>query len=214
MIVFRCWYPHLRFCLLLSSKSGKPTNDSKIMQQQQQQQPTVPLIKKKRARGGAQQRLTSATDFKTHTDERDTKSAAVDDDDDEQIAADLASYKRARITAKQTSGGVTLASTKRINGDMEPTRKESGMRLGDGYAASRELRASDDDQGATAVNRLEVERQAEMQRMKKTSSTLLAGPVKGSVNVRVSGRFDFQPDICKDYYETGFCGYGWSMYRF
>lgn len=179
------------------------------MQQQQQQQPTAPLIKKKRPRGGAQQRLTRATDFKIQTDERDAKELNDDEEDDEQIAADLASYKRARITAKQMSGGVTLASTKRINGGTEST-KESGVRLGDGYAASRELRASDDDQGATAVNRLEVERQAEMKQMKKTS-VLLAGPVKGSVNVRVSGRFDFQPDICKDYYETGFCGYGWSM---
>jgi RING finger protein 113A len=26
--------------------------------------------------------------------------------------------------------------------------------------------------------------------------------------VRVSARFDYQPDICKDYKETGFCSYG------
>lgn len=26
--------------------------------------------------------------------------------------------------------------------------------------------------------------------------------------VRLSSRFDYQPDVCKDYKETGFCGYG------
>ena len=35
-----------------------------------------------------------------------------------------------------------------------------------------------------------------------------AGPIKASTNVRVTARFDYQPDICKDYKETGFCGFG------
>jgi len=36
----------------------------------------------------------------------------------------------------------------------------------------------------------------------------MAGPSKGSNNLRVTCRFDYQPDICKDYKETGYCGYG------
>jgi RING finger protein 113A len=35
-----------------------------------------------------------------------------------------------------------------------------------------------------------------------------AGPVKSSSNLRISCRFDYQPDVCKDYKETGYCGYG------
>mmetsp|Transcript_16595 Transcript_16595/g.18789 ORF Transcript_16595/g.18789 Transcript_16595/m.18789 type:complete len:244 (+) Transcript_16595:136-867(+) len=34
------------------------------------------------------------------------------------------------------------------------------------------------------------------------------GPMKAPSNIRVTSRFDYQPDICKDYKETGFCGYG------
>lgn len=34
------------------------------------------------------------------------------------------------------------------------------------------------------------------------------GPKKCSTNVKFSSRFDYQPDICKDYKETGYCGYG------
>jgi hypothetical protein len=37
------------------------------------------------------------------------------------------------------------------------------------------------------------------------------GPQQASSNIRVTCRFDYQPDICKDYKETGFCGYG-GMY--
>eukprot|EP00842_Homolaphlyctis_polyrhiza_P006175 jgi/Hompol1/6559/HPOL_000749-RA len=35
-----------------------------------------------------------------------------------------------------------------------------------------------------------------------------AGPLRAATNVRISSRFDYQPDICKDYKETGYCGYG------
>ncbi|KAL6063562.1 Zinc finger CCCH domain-containing protein 1 [Balamuthia mandrillaris] len=35
-----------------------------------------------------------------------------------------------------------------------------------------------------------------------------AGPVRTSLHIRVSNRFDYQPDICKDWKETGYCGYG------
>lgn len=41
-----------------------------------------------------------------------------------------------------------------------------------------------------------------------TRNKFLAGPLKASQFVRTTARFDYQPDICKDYKETGFCGFG------
>jgi RING finger protein 113A len=35
-----------------------------------------------------------------------------------------------------------------------------------------------------------------------------AGPQRAVGNLRLNARFDYQPDICKDYKETGYCGYG------
>lgn len=34
------------------------------------------------------------------------------------------------------------------------------------------------------------------------------GPIRAPTNVRASVRWDYAPDICKDYKETGFCGFG------
>ncbi|GAX83907.1 hypothetical protein CEUSTIGMA_g11331.t1 [Chlamydomonas eustigma] len=34
------------------------------------------------------------------------------------------------------------------------------------------------------------------------------GPLRASMYTRVTARFDYQPDVCKDYKETGFCSYG------
>lgn len=32
--------------------------------------------------------------------------------------------------------------------------------------------------------------------------------MKYSSNFRITCQFDYQPNICKDYKETGYCGYG------
>lgn len=34
------------------------------------------------------------------------------------------------------------------------------------------------------------------------------GPIRATAHVRASVRIDYQPDVCKDYKETGYCGYG------
>jgi RING finger protein 113A len=35
-----------------------------------------------------------------------------------------------------------------------------------------------------------------------------AGPMRTVTNIRVTSRFDYQQDLCKDYKETGYCGFG------
>jgi RING finger protein 113A len=34
------------------------------------------------------------------------------------------------------------------------------------------------------------------------------GPMRAPTNVRTTMRIDYQPDLCKDYKDTGYCGYG------
>lgn len=34
------------------------------------------------------------------------------------------------------------------------------------------------------------------------------GPIRAPSNLRATTRWDYQPDVCKDYKETGFCGFG------
>jgi len=47
---------------------------------------------------------------------------------------------------------------------------------------------------------------AEARSMAKVTGT--AGPLRAPTNVRGICRIDYQPDICKDYKETGYCGFG------
>lgn len=40
------------------------------------------------------------------------------------------------------------------------------------------------------------------------SSEVAKGPVRAPSNIRSTVRWDYKPDLCKDYKETGFCGFG------
>lgn len=40
------------------------------------------------------------------------------------------------------------------------------------------------------------------------SGATSVGPIRAPSNIRSTVRWDYQPDICKDYKETGFCGFG------
>lgn len=57
-----------------------------------------------------------------------------------------------------------------------------------------------EDQGAT--------RTVEIDKIIKKKKNDFFGPKQASANIRVTCRFDYQPDICKDWKETGYCGYG------
>lgn len=41
-----------------------------------------------------------------------------------------------------------------------------------------------------------------------SSGMVRRGPMRAPANLRATVRWDYQPDICKDYKETGFCGFG------
>ncbi|KAH9415010.1 hypothetical protein DERP_014303 [Dermatophagoides pteronyssinus] len=46
-----------------------------------------------------------------------------------------------------------------------------------------------------------------------SSGHVRKGPMRAPDNIRSTVRWDYQPDICKDYKETGFCGFGDSCQK-
>ncbi|XP_028390052.1 E3 ubiquitin-protein ligase RNF113A-like [Phyllostomus discolor] len=43
---------------------------------------------------------------------------------------------------------------------------------------------------------------------KDASGSLRKGPIRAPEHLRATVRWDYQPEVCKDYKETGFCGFG------
>ncbi|XP_063928093.1 E3 ubiquitin-protein ligase RNF113A-like isoform X2 [Zophobas morio] len=70
--------------------------------------------------------------------------------------------------------------------------------------------AGPQDQGATSSLTIDPTKE-EIQRKnekKIVSSAIKPGPMAGSTNIRATIRWDYAPDVCKDYKETGYCGFG------
>lgn len=44
--------------------------------------------------------------------------------------------------------------------------------------------------------------------IEKKPPQIKTGPIQGASNIRITCRFDYQPDLCKDYKETGYCCFG------
>ena len=56
--------------------------------------------------------------------------------------------------------------------------------------------------GAFAVNQLNVSE------TKSSTQKYSVGPLSAPANIRNITRVDYQPDVCKDYRETGYCSFG------
>lgn len=87
----------------------------------------------------------------------------------------------------------------------------------DGGSSSGAKRSRDDDgkasptnadgmyKGTAAYSKFTVTRDDGMSSKVRNATK---GPIKGSSNVRTVTMVDYQPDVCKDYKETGYCGFG------
>jgi RING finger protein 113A len=77
---------------------------------------------------------------------------------------------------------------------------------GDGDGDPSAARTADGDKVYRGANNY----RAYTKRPEDFNSVVLsgAGPQRAPQHYRAVCRFDYQPDVCKDYKETGFCGYG------
>jgi RING finger protein 113A len=114
-----------------------------------------------------------------------------DDDDDEEDKETTRELQQARKKAKKEESS---DSQKNDN-------KESSSAVMHHFETSKETPMSQKDM-ATRTN------QHHPTQTKIRTNKLLAGPIKAPTNIRTTCRFDYQPDICKDYKDTGFCGFG------
>ncbi|NXH88556.1 R113A protein, partial [Edolisoma coerulescens] len=72
-----------------------------------------------------------------------------------------------------------------------------------------ELRGKEDDKIYHGINNYQKHEKPKDTSMGNTSSgTGRKGPIRAPEHLRATVRWDYQPDICKDYKETGFCGFG------
>ncbi|KAG7272649.1 hypothetical protein CRUP_008477 [Coryphaenoides rupestris] len=72
-----------------------------------------------------------------------------------------------------------------------------------------ELKGKDDDKVYRGINNYRKYIKPKDTTLANASSGMVRkGPIRAPEHLRATVRWDYQPDICKDYKETGFCGFG------
>ena len=186
--------------------------------------------KKKRKRGGgALSRMHAADGASNESDE--ICPVVVTD------GADAIQARKRRATAinsfgakpaAKTQGGAATASASASDAlglnMFVSTRSAAPAVVAGGATAAREIDTAHDRDAVALEARRKREEEADTSTTDRTSGKVTEykgaksykqwvrrrfdGPMRASSNVRTTARFDYDPSICKDYKETGTCGYG------
>ncbi|PVD36072.1 hypothetical protein C0Q70_03042 [Pomacea canaliculata] len=73
----------------------------------------------------------------------------------------------------------------------------------------KELKGKEDDKKYRGLNNYtQFYEKKDTAQGNAASGHVRKGPIRAPAHLRATVRWDYQPDICKDYKETGFCGFG------
>ncbi|KAJ9598652.1 hypothetical protein L9F63_010667 [Diploptera punctata] len=74
---------------------------------------------------------------------------------------------------------------------------------------NKELKGKEDDKVYRGLNNYtQYYEKRDTAQGNASSGMVRKGPIRAPANLRATVRWDYQPDICKDFKETGFCGFG------
>jgi len=126
----------------------------------------------------------------------------------EEDGADCSGFVRVVGVPGTTRSNAVTSSSSPASSHAEKRRKTSA--IGHEFESSKSAAPAEYGGGAFAMDR---ERDEETRKAKELGPNekrkkKAFGPMKATAAIRTTTLFDFQPDICKDYKETGFCGFG------
>jgi RING finger protein 113A len=159
----------------------------------------VPFFKKRSASKNLRKRKTSP-ERQSVVDDQDVISEVVTKERKMASNPLVQGTKRERKDEEEVSAvGVQYSASKTANTDKmsDATRYDTEWLL-----------QTDEQEKSKKSNKMAKIEEKVMDEKKPTNSKMQRGPIRAPANLRVTARFDYQPDVCKDYKETGFCGYG------
>ncbi|XP_054710830.1 E3 ubiquitin-protein ligase RNF113A-like [Uloborus diversus] len=135
---------------------------------------------------------------------RDVDHNPTKSDSDEETLIPV--YKSAK-TAQRT-GPADMGATSTIQFETEKDKDAQAI-FEKSQKINEELKGKGDDKIYRGINNYQKFSIAKDTSQGNASSGMVRkGPIRAPDNIRSTVRWDYQPDICKDYKETGFCGFG------
>lgn len=158
------------------------------------------VIKAKRARGP--QRMVQSTK---------TKKVGYDDISDSDSDVDVrksvaVTYKSSRTGKSEGPQDMGATSTVQIDTDLANDARAIFEKQ---QEINKELKGKEDDKVYRGINNYQVfYEKRDTAQGNAASNSVRKGPLRAPAHLRATVRWDYQPDICKDYKETGMCGFG------
>lgn len=141
---------------------------------------------------------------RAHSSSSSSSSSSNDNVDDN--AGVSVSYKSTRT--KQIDGPSDQGATATIEIDTELDRDAQAIHQ-KSIEINKELEGKADDKVYRGLNNYtQFFKKKDSVLGNASSGMVRKGPIRAPAHLRATVRWDYQPDICKDYKETGFCGFG------
>ncbi|KAG5192488.1 hypothetical protein JKP88DRAFT_229990 [Tribonema minus] len=141
------------------------------------------------------------------TGRRKTAGAAAEDSDDEAAASTTFKSTRDAMPVK-TRGGATDYNESETAMDRDARailERSIALQAEEGGEAGAEGGGPKVYKGQAGYKQHIAKSQSQVAGNKHTGTQ---GPIRAPQYARTTSVFDYQPDICKDYKETGYCGFG------
>lgn len=171
-----------------SEKEGSSDEDGNI------------AVKAKKHRGP--NRFVQSTKTKK-VNQEDVSDSSSDEDVRKSVAV---TYKSSRTGKSEGPHDMGATSTVQIDTDLSTDARAIFEKQ---QEVNKELKGKEDDKVYRGINNYQVfYEKKDTAQGNAASNAVRKGPLRAPAHLRATVRWDYQPDICKDYKETGMCGFG------
>ncbi|MPC26668.1 RING finger protein 113A [Portunus trituberculatus] len=161
-------------------------DETKVVKKGKKRDSANPLIQRSKNRGRAKE---------------EDHSSSEDSEDDLRCA-----YKSRRTEDRE--GPRDMGATSTIQFETEKDRDAQAV-FERSLQINKETRGKEDDKVYRGMNNYaHFFEKKDTAQGNAASGGVRKGPMRAPDNLRATVRWDYQPDLCKDYKETGFCGFG------
>ncbi|KMQ91339.1 putative ring finger protein 113a [Lasius niger] len=139
----------------------------------------------------------------TNVRKQQEKTNYNDDSDDDDITVSYKSSRTALPAGPSDQGATAILQTETEKDKDAQALFEKAQKI------NEELEGKEDDKIYRGLNNYaQYYKKKDTAAGNASSGMVRKGPIRAPSNLRATVRWDYQPDICKDYKETGFCGFG------
>lgn len=137
---------------------------------------------------------------------RNDSSASDGSSDDEAAESVTVSYRSKKT--KEIDGPRDQGATATVEIDTELDRDAQAI-FEKSLEVNKALEGKADDKVYRGINNYtQFYKKKDSAAGNASSGMVRKGPIRAPAHLRATVRWDYQPDVCKDYKETGFCGFG------